>query len=620
MKNTFKRFLSVLLALITVLSLPITLLSAYAKDYDKHEEIKINGFDAKTNTGAVIVYPNKTDSVRKIMADEFNFRYSKILIFNKDGLLIEAGGDMFVNSAALSGSIQQQIYIPAGGFAVAFTPSGAPALKNCFDTAMDGAMIYNSTMSVIHEVKGSYNETTLTVEYDTKKKSTTAKSYYFVGNSATYVNGTPTKFKGLAQAAGIEIEVKYGTVGSSYLSEFADENHKNGRTLRTMLNVQKYDYVVLQDAGSCVYTDTKPAVAKLLPLIEEKGAKALLYMRYSAASNPEDRLEGAQTHNENYSRLAKEYSLPCAPAADAFIICTEKYPDINLYSDDNSHHSKEGSYLIACTMLYSYLGVDPRGNSYTAQMPDEVAKALQECAYIACTEGYRYNGEEDVYTDKKGNVFENIAYGKEYTATGEAYDSDNWTDTAANGKPIGKLTDGYIAKSGEDGYVGCYKNAGHSITIDLGAISQVRAIKTDLFGNEGWGITDPKDAKISVAVSNDGTNFTDLGEAQMSDEIKPNSNWVKRDFLLELGSPVMAKYVRVTYNGGKFNWSSEISVYGKTASTEEISDTEAEISETTDDDVTDNANASIAWLYWLIGAVTVACVAVAAFLISKVKK
>lgn len=619
MKRYFPRIVSILI--IAVILLTAVPLSASA--YDNTLEFDINGFDCKTDSGNLFVYTNSGDETRAIKADEFNFRNTKIMVFDKDGFLVEAGGDLFANSATVTGSPQEYVYVPAGGFAVAFKSSALPALRACFDTAMEGAMLYNATMSVIYEVKGSYTDGKLKIEYDAPEAaSPTAKKYLFVGNSSTYFNGTPIKLKGLAQAAGAEIDVEYCTFGSAYLSEFADETHERGIALRNKLNAEKYDYVVLQDAGKCIYTDTKPQVEKLLPLIQANGAEALLYMRYAGPSTDQAGLEGAKTHHDNYTQLAKDYSLICAPAADAFVICTQKYPDIDLYADDNSHHSKEGSYLIACVWLQTYLGIDPRGNSYTAQLPEETAKALQECAVIACEEGYAYEELKDTFTDKNGNVYDNIALGKPYIPTGEPYTSASWTDTDPDGNPLGKLTDGYIASNGSDGAIGCYSGIGHTVTIDLGTVSQIRAFKTDMFGNESWGIGDPKDAKVSIAISNDGTDFRELGEAAMSDEIKPDDTWVKRDFILELGAPVMAKYVRITFNGGKFNWVSEISVYGSipdTETSESISETESE-SIDSDYSYEEPENKKYTWVYWVIGIAAVGAVTAAAIVISKKKK
>lgn len=633
-----KRILkTALLSLLTLAMLTSAIPAVSAKTYENKIEVKISGVDTKTDNGYFFVYPNKTDSVRKIKADEYNFRNVKIFVFDKDGKMIEAGENMIANSATQSGSIQEYLSIPAGGFALAFKSGGSPELTRCYAAVTENAMHYNSTISVIQDAKGSYNDTHVTVEYNSLKKSPDAKKYLFIGNSATYVNGTPLKFKGLALAAGKDVDVEYGTFGSSYLSEFADENHQYGISFRQKLRLKKYDYVVLQDAGSSIYYNTKPAVEKILPLIKANGAEALLYMRYSASSTAAGRIEGAKQHFDNYSKLSEEFGLPYAPAALAYVICTEKYPEIDLYSDDNSHHSKEGSYLIACTMLMSYLGVDPRGNSYDAQLGETAAK-LQECAYIACTEGYSFEEEapkEDTFTDSKGDVYKNIAAKKPYTVTGAVYTSDKWTDADASGNPLGKLTDGMYAEDGSDPLVGCWKNDGHSVTIDLGSISQVRAIKTDMHGNTGWGITDPQGATVSVAISNDGVKFTELGNAT-SKKLANSGDWSKYDFTLELGAPVMAKYVRVTYKNGTFNWVSEISVYGteggnngtEDSTSDESKDDESKVDESKPEEISESEsvpfeeheNKSIAWLYWVIGAVVVVAVVAIAIVITKKKK
>ena len=636
MKNIFK---ILLLTILVFAMLTSAVPSVSAKDYDHTIEVKLNGTDVKTDNGYFFLYPNNTDSVRKIKADEYGFSYVKIFVFDKDGKMIEAGEKMFANSATQSGSIQEYLSIPAGGFAFAFKGAGSPELKTCYSVVTENAMHYNSTISVLHEAIGSYTDTHFTLKYNDPVVSETAKTYLFVGNSATYVNGTPLKFKGLALAAGKDIDVDYCTFGSSYLSEFANESHQYGIGLRKKLRENKYDYVVLQDAGSCVYSKTQPAVKKILPLIEANGAEALLYMRYSASSTAQGRREGAKQHFDNYSKIAEEFSLTYAPAALAYIICTEKYPEIDLYSDDNSHHSKEGSYLIGCSMLMGYLGVDPRGNSYDAQLGEDIASKLQECAYLACTEGYDFTKEppkENVYTDKKGDTYKNIANKKPYTVSGSVYDSDDWTDADESGKPLGKLTDGQIASTGADGYIGCWKDEGHSVTVDLGSLSSLRAVRTDLFGNASWGINDPKDATVSVAISNNGTDFNDIGEMKAT-KGKSDGEWVAYDFLLELGAPVTAKYVRITYNNGKFNWASEISVYGTEnatdgddtskdeskpdeSKTESTTDVESKTEESEQIEFVEHENKSLAWLYWVIGAVVVIAVIAIAIVITKKNK
>lgn len=627
MKNTIIRIIT-LLTLVSTLGtcLPLSI-TASADGFDNKFELDIDGFDCKAEGGKVFVYPNKTDKPRYLKGDDYkvnNFRTAKLMVFDKDGLLIEAGGEIFANSETVTGSPQEGVYIPAGGFLVAFYTG--TKLTQAFNTAMEGAMLYNATMAVIYEMHGSINGNKLTVEYNNPAPvSSDAKKFLFVGNSSTYFSGTPIIFKGLAKAAGIEIDVDYSTFGSAFLSEFADPNHERGKFFRNKLKTENYDYVVLQDAAKSSYHNTKPQVETLLPLIEENGAEALLYMRYSAASTVDQIRENAIKHHTNYTNVAKDFDLVCAPSADAFVFSAERYPEIYLYADDGGHHSKAGAYLAACTWLYSYLGVDPTGNTYDAQLGAETAKKLQECAKVACEEGYPFPETDTSFTDKDGTKYENIAQGKTYTVTGGAYSNESWTDTK-NGKPIGKLTDGFLAGNGDDGAVGAYTGGnGHSVTIDLGSVSSIIRINTDIFGNSGWGIPDPKDMVIKVSVSNDGKSFTELGTANISGELL-GGNWTKREFTLKLESLTEARYVRLDYKEQNFIWSSEIQIHGILGEEEDVPADEssaiinANESETASEDATEEpTNKSLAWLYWLLGGLVAVGGIVAAIIISKKK-
>ncbi len=622
----FKR----MLAALTLSASLMTMIpfSAGANTYDNSHDIKIDGFDCKTDVGNVFVYPNDTDETRILTPDDYmenNFRNTKLLIFNGEGRLIEAGGEIYANSETVTGSPQLKVKIPAKGFMVAYK-GGAPAeLRKCFNTAMEDAMLYNSTMSVIYDVYGKVEGNTLTIEYNNPAPVRgEAKKFLFVGNSSTYFNGTPIKFKGLAKAAGVEIDVDYCTFGSAFLSEFADPAHQRGQALRTKLKQNKYDYVVLQDAAKTDYYSSKPQVETLLPLIEENGAEALLYMRYSAASTVEGIIKNAKKHHDNYTGIAKDFDLVYSPSAHAFIYSALKYPEIPLYADDGGHHSKEGSYLIACTWLMSYLGINPVGNMYLADMPEDVAAKLQECAYLACTEEYQFEEDKNVYTDDDGTEYINLAKGKGYTATGERYETDSWSDTYPDGKTMGKLTDGNTAVLGDDNSIGAYKGGnGHSITIDLEKISDIKYVKTDLFG-VAWGIINPAEVKLTLSVSIDGERFTDAGEFDMSEEYSPSGDWKKRIFSLK--QSVTGRYVRISYSTANFVWASEINVYGKVnenyVPVDDITDSQIESATELTSDVEElpETNVKLAWLYWLIGGLAAVAVLVASVLISRKQK
>ena len=217
-------------------------------------------------------------------------------------------------------------------------------------------------------------------------------SFLFVGNSSTYFFNIPLKFMQIAESVGMDVDVSFCCIGSAYLSYFADENDaKHGIPLREHLAAKQYDYVVLQDNSGADYEDSKPAIDILKPLIEANGAQMLLYKRYSSNDDPAQRLDSAYRHEVNYNKLAETFGVDkVAPGADAFLICTEKYPDINLYFTDNSHHGLTGSYLLACTMAIEFLDIDLDKVTYTAGLDDATVKALKECAKIACETGYDY--------------------------------------------------------------------------------------------------------------------------------------------------------------------------------------------------------------------------------------
>ncbi|MBE6692707.1 MAG: discoidin domain-containing protein [Ruminococcaceae bacterium] len=218
------------------------------------------------------------------------------------------------------------------------------------------------------------------------------KNFLFVGNSSTFYFNTPTKFKLLAESLGVKVDVTSCCLGSAWLSEYADETNKTHGTLfRSKINEKKYDYVVLQDNSGASFNESKPAIDILLPFIKDNGAEVVLYKRYSSSDVPANRINSATRHHNNYTQLADAFGIEkVSPVADAFLICIEKYPEINLYFTDNSHHNDTATYLMACVWAITYLDLDITDAEYTANLDAETAKKLRECAKIACSEGYNF--------------------------------------------------------------------------------------------------------------------------------------------------------------------------------------------------------------------------------------
>lgn len=551
-----KKLLILILALILFLScIPFTTLAAT----EKYSAI-VDAVDTDVGSKKIIVFPNEYDDVRTIAAGKYGFRNAYLMVFDKNGQMIEVGKNLIDGE----GSPQLSVKIPAGGFLVALGQSVSGDAKKVFDLAMNDAMLYNATMTVIRDIKCKFNSSNMDLDFEVtpdKAETENTKKFLFVGNSTTYFNGTPLKFKALCEAAGLDVSVTYCTNGSAYLSEFADSNHDYGKKLRNTLESKKFDYVVLQDAAAATEKNADDALSVILPLVEENGAEALLYMRYTSELDPELRKNNVARYFALYNNLAEKYSLRYAPIVLSFNHCVENYPEIDLYADDDSHHSAEGSYLIACTWMYSYLGVDPVGNTYTANLDPDVAAKLQAMAKKGVDEEYDINEMlQKVYTEN-GKDYANLAIGKDYTSNGTKYQG-NWTETGDDGKPLGKYTDGFEAISGSENSIGGYSSPEMDIVIDLAGKAEVKRITTDLFGGT-WGIGDPDAAEVKFFVSTDGKKFTPLEGIIKEESDLIGGDWKRNLYTVTLADTVEATHVKVRYAvEGNFCWLSEINVFG----------------------------------------------------------
>lgn len=335
----------------------------------------ITAYDRPFNPDSLTLYRE----ANVLNADTYGLRNAYILVFDKNGNLYEGGS----NLASGEYSVQKSVILPENGFAVAF--SATHSLYKYYLLATEGAVIHNSTISLIYPLYAKYEDGTLTIVADISENETeNTVKYLFVGNSCTYINGNPIKFKGLCKAAGLDVSVDYCTFGSAYFYEYADENHPRGQALRKMLGAKKYDYIVLQDGTPCPFGKRTEALEKLLTLVEENGAKPLLYMRYGYEPDKSKRLAANEDMCKTFMAMGDLYDIPVCPVANAFSDCIVKHPEINLYADDESHHSKAGSYLAACCHLYSFCKINPVGNTYTAGLDKNTAEKLQKIALNAC--------------------------------------------------------------------------------------------------------------------------------------------------------------------------------------------------------------------------------------------
>ena len=71
------------------------------------------------------------------------------------------------------------------------------------------------------------------------------------------------------------------------------------------------------------------------------------------------------------------------PVGLAFQLSQKENPDINLFTSDMRHPSKEGTYLMAAVIYSSIYNVSPVGNSYNYQLDRTIQDRLQKTAWMA---------------------------------------------------------------------------------------------------------------------------------------------------------------------------------------------------------------------------------------------
>lgn len=260
------------------------------------------------------------------------------------------------------------------------------------------ALIALVLMGTVSAEASGYNwfETLPKTSAKTSKKK---PKILFVGNSHTFKNDVPELFRNLCSKQGISPQIETVTKGGHSLYEYmypdsADpEEAELSQRLMQLLKTQKWDFVVLQDRSYEAVLHPgkmKKAVSGLHTLIEQAGAKMVLYMTWAPkkshyiykytdkkASNPNEFQEKVK---EMYYLLADKYNAALAPTGIAFRRAQKILPDIQLYGEDGLHSSPAGAYLSACVMYATIFGKSPEG---IACYPASLGNAAGGSAHIA---------------------------------------------------------------------------------------------------------------------------------------------------------------------------------------------------------------------------------------------
>ncbi len=157
-------------------------------------------------------------------------------------------------------------------------------------------------------------------------------------------------------------------------------NAKNEVVFNTF--TKPFDVVLMMDCSQCPIHPQLRSIfheyaKKNSDIARKNGARPAFFMSWAYADAPEMTEQLAA----EYGNAGRAHDALVVPAGLAFARSVKERPDINLYIADKRHPTLAGTYLGACTVLASLYGVNPEGNTHTAELDAATAKFLQTVAW-----------------------------------------------------------------------------------------------------------------------------------------------------------------------------------------------------------------------------------------------
>lgn len=191
----------------------------------------------------------------------------------------------------------------------------------------------------------------------------------FVGNSKTYVNDVPGKFKKLVEAGGKRVSVTSATKGGKTL-EYLASNYKN------TIN-KAYDIVIIQEHTNPYKGDYNAFLSgakSVSAMVKSKNPNVKLFVRQTWVLK-DSSTSVRKTAYKNAENVAKNIGASLIYDGKAIY----KLSASTAFSDDR-HQTNEGAYLTACCVYNALFNKSPVGLNYNAGLSSSTAKKLQKIA------------------------------------------------------------------------------------------------------------------------------------------------------------------------------------------------------------------------------------------------
>ena len=212
----------------------------------------------------------------------------------------------------------------------------------------------------------------------------------FVGNSYMGVNNLPSMVSDLSTSLGDVLLIDSNTPGGQTF-----QNHAANPINYQKMAEQPWDYIILQGQSQEPSFPFAQVNSQSLPYAVQlaDSAKAIqpcsqvnFFMTWGRQNgdpqwdsiNTFDKMNGRL--RDAYLRIADSANAAVSPVGVAWKYVRDNHPNINLYQQDGSHPSLEGSYLAACVFYTSLFHKASTGSTYNPGIDPSTATILQAVA------------------------------------------------------------------------------------------------------------------------------------------------------------------------------------------------------------------------------------------------
>jgi len=212
----------------------------------------------------------------------------------------------------------------------------------------------------------------------------------FIGNSQMYKCDLPQMVQKISQSLPSSPQIEVGRVilGGRGLMGFWEKGDAEKGLPRSMINADKWDYVILQEAYIINKDGFKKYASLFNDAIKKNGSKTIFFATASIAKLYP---EGFKKLNDVQLALGKQMKIPVAAAGYAWMKYWGDTPTesqrLELYNKDLQHPGKKGTYLYACILYSIITGENCKGATRNFKflggdiVTSEEAEKMQDAAW-----------------------------------------------------------------------------------------------------------------------------------------------------------------------------------------------------------------------------------------------